>query len=371
MIPAMDLNAAVAARVDAVFADMERPQHPGAALLVVDHDKIIYRKSYGLADLETQRPITADTSFYLGSISKPFTALAIMLLAEDGRLNYDDRLSAFFPQLAAWSVEISVRHLLHHTSGLPDYLPFFKGDEFAARDMNGVTNEAVLDRAMNLAGPEFPVGTRFAYSGMGYVLLAMIVATVSCQSSAEFLKVRIFDPLGMKHTVAYDQSRPTRHKLAHGYLQEKNRFERWDYPMLTAGDGGLFSTLDDLFLWDQALNTERLVPKAALEQAFTSGTTKDGSPVDYRFGWYTNIFPIVSASEREQLRALGADLRYVAHGGGCVVYFNYIIRLLDTRRTILVLTNCGPITPVAELHRGGIPSPRIRAHQVAGILFVD
>lgn len=141
--------------------------------------------------------------------------------------------------------------------------------------------------------------------------------------------------------------------------------------MLTVGDGGLFSTVDDLFLWDQALNTERLLPKAALEQAFTSGTTNDGTPVDYGFGWYTNVFPLVSASEREQLRALGPDLRHVAHGGGCVAYFNYMIRLLDTRRTILVLTNCGPITPVSELHRGGIPSPRIRAHQVAGILFAD
>jgi CubicO group peptidase (beta-lactamase class C family) len=124
MIPAMDLNPTVAAQVDAVFADMERPQHPGPALLVVDHDEILFRKGYGLADLEMQRPITADTSFYLGSISKPFTALAIMLLAEDGRLSYDDRLSAFFPQLPAWSAEISVRHLLHHTSGLPEYLPF-------------------------------------------------------------------------------------------------------------------------------------------------------------------------------------------------------------------------------------------------------
>src|SRR5215831_11996291 len=106
--PRMDLSRAVAARVDAIFADMERPQHPGAALLVVDHDEIVYRKSYGLADLETQRPITGDTSFYLASISKPFTALAIMLLAEEGRLSYDDRLSAFFPQLPAWSAQISV-----------------------------------------------------------------------------------------------------------------------------------------------------------------------------------------------------------------------------------------------------------------------
>ena len=368
----MDLSSALVERVDAVFADMDRPQHPGAALLVVDHDEIVYRKCYGLADLETQRPITPDTSFYLGSISKPFAALAIMMLAEEGRLRYDDRLSVFFPQLPSWGAEISVRHLLHHTSGLPGYVQFFSssvGVHDWAREINGVTNEAVFERAMSLAGPEFPVGAQYAYSGMGYVLLAMIVATVSGRSCGDFLKARVFGPLGMKNTVAYDQSRPTRHKLAHGYFLENGRFERWDYPMLTVGDGGLFSTLDDLFLWDQALNTERLVPKAALELAFTSGKSNDGTPVDYGFGWYTSVSSFVTAAEREQLRAIGADPGYVAHGGGCVAYFNYMIRLLDTRRTILVLTNCGPLTPASELHRGGIPSPRIRAHQAAEILF--
>jgi CubicO group peptidase (beta-lactamase class C family) len=369
---AMDLSSALVDRVDAVFADMEKPQHPGAALLAIDHGEIVCRKCYGLADVETQRPVTPDSSFYLASISKPFVAMAIMMLVHEGRLRYDDRLPAFFPQLPSWGGEISVRHLLHHTSGLPGYVQFFSssaGIPEWTREINGVTNEAVLERAMNLAGPEFPAGAQYAYSGMGYVLLAMIVAAVSHQSCAGFLKARIFDPLGMKNTVAYDQSRPVRHRLAHGYLQGKDRFERWDYPMLTVGDGGLFSTLDDLFLWDQALNTERLVSKAALEQAFTSGKTNDGTPVDYGFGWYTNVSAFVTAAEREQLRSLGADLRYVAHGGGCVAYFNYIIRLLDTERTILVLTNCGPITPASELHRGGIPSPRIRAHQVAEILF--
>jgi CubicO group peptidase (beta-lactamase class C family) len=107
-----------------------------------------------------------------------------------------------------------------------------------------------------------------------------------------------------------------RHKLAHGYLKEEDQFERWDYPMLTAGDGGLFSTLDDLFHWDQALNAELLVPKA---KAFTSGTTDDGVPVGYGFGWITNVFPYCNAAEREQLLALGgAGLRHVAHGGSCV-----------------------------------------------------
>jgi CubicO group peptidase (beta-lactamase class C family) len=373
----MGLSSALAERVDTVFVDMDKPQHPGAALLVIDHGERFYSKCYGLADLETGRPITADSSFYLASISKQFTAMAIMMLAEQGKLTFDDRLLAYFPRFPSWGAEITLRHLLHHTSGLPDYGSFFNppsGEEMiVARDMMGVTNEDVLERAMDLAGLEFPAGTKYAYTGTGYVLLAMIAAIVSGQSFAEFLKAKVFDPLGMKHTVVYDPSRPARHKLAHAYWEEEGQFERWDYPLLNAGDGGLFSTLDDLFLWDQALNTERLVPKAALERSFTSGTTDDGMPVNYGFGWITNVIPYLSAVERKQLLGLGgASLRHVAHGGSCVAYYNYIIRFLDTQRTIVVLTNRGPIAPASE-PRGhpGIPGPRVRAHQVAEILFGD
>jgi CubicO group peptidase (beta-lactamase class C family) len=321
--------------------------------------------------LETQQSITADSSFYLASISKQFTAMAIMLLAEQGKLGYEDRLLAYFPQFPSWGAEIALRHLLHHTSGLPDYFHLFSSPsprspsgpivEFT-RDMTGITNEAVLKRVMDVPRPDFPSGSQYAYCNTGYVLLALIVAIVSSQSFAEFLKDNVFDPLGMKHTLVYDASRPVLHKLAHGYFEENGQFFRWGYPLLTAGDGGLFSTLDDLFLWDQALNTERLVPKAALEQAFTSGTANDGTPVGYGFGWITNVFvfPYLSDAEREQLFSLGgAGLRHVAHGGG-LFHYNYIIRFLDTQRTIIVLTN-----------HPSVPGPHIRAHQVAGILFSD
>jgi len=247
--------------------------------------------------------------------------------------------------------------MLHHTAGLGGYGRFFSSAETLAkwtRDLNGATNEAVLEGVMGLSGPDFPAGSQYAYCDTGYVLLAMIVAIVSGQSFADFLKANVFDPLGMKLTLVYDASRPVLHKLAQGYIdiEKTGQFQRWDYPLLTTGDGGLFSTLDDLFLWDQALNTERLVPKGALEQAFTSGTTNDGTLLGYGFGWYTNSFP---------------GLRHVAHGGMLVAYNNYIIRFLDSRRTIIVLTNRGPIEPV--LQPGGIRGPRPRAHQVAEILL--
>jgi CubicO group peptidase (beta-lactamase class C family) len=357
----MGLSPTLVEQVDAVFADMDKPQHPGAALLVTDHDEIVYSKGYGLADLETERPITADTSFYLASISKQFTAMAIMLLAERGKLSFDDHLFDYLRRFPAWGAEITLRHLLHHISGLPEYFHLFSSSERIpefTRAITGVTNEAVLERVVSGPGPDFPVGAQYAYSNTGYVLLALIVANVSGQSFADFLKANVFDPLGMKHTVVYDASRPARHRLAQGYIEEAGQFRRWDYPLLTAGDGGLFSTLDDLFLWDQALSTEQLVPKAALEQAFTSGTTNDGTSVDYGFGWFTNILPYLSAAERAQLLAFGGPgQRHVAHGGS-LCHYNYIIRCLDTRRTIILLTNYP-----------GVPGPRVRAHHVAEILF--
>jgi len=159
----MVLSPALVDRVDAVFADMDKSGHPGAVLLVIDHDEIVYREGYGLADLETQRPITADTSFYLASIAKQFTAMAIMLLAEQGKLSFDDHLLTYFPQFPSWGAEITLRHMLHHTSGLPDYFALFKppeADELNnARDMRASLTRTCssgrwrwLDRSFPLAG---------------------------------------------------------------------------------------------------------------------------------------------------------------------------------------------------------------------------
>jgi CubicO group peptidase (beta-lactamase class C family) len=345
----MSVDSGTSERIDAVFAEMSAPQHPGAALLVADGGEIVYQRGYGLADIETQQPIQSDTSFYLASLSKQFTAMAIMLLAEQGKLRYEDRLVTYFPQFPQWAAGITVRYLLQHTSGMPEYFPLFTphSDGTPVRefthDITNISNHTVLDRVIREAAPDFPVGERYAYCNTGYVLLALIVNAVSGQSFGDFLKANVFDPLGMKHTLVYTAARPIIHKLAQGYIREEDHFERWDYPLLTAGDGGMFSTLDDLFRWDRALNTERLVSKPTLAQAFTSGTTNDGTSIGYGFGWMTQVF---------------AGMRHVAHGGSLVAYNNYMIRFLDSPRTIIVLTN----------HQY-MPGPRVRAHEVAEIVF--
>jgi len=249
-----------------------------------------------------------------------------------------------------------VRHLIHHTSGLPAYFPLFSPNLEAktvpewTRDVQGITSLAAVQRVMQAHSLLSPVGEKYLYCTTGYVLLSLIVEAVSGQPYAAFLKNRIFDLLGMKHTLVYDDSHPAPHKLAQGYIEQPEefgygKFQRWEYPLLTAGDGGMFSTLDDLFLWDQALNTEKLVSAAALQQAFIAGATNNGTSTHYGFGRMTNVFE---------------GTRHVAHGGSLGAYNNYIIRFLDTQRTIIVLTNYP-----------GSPGPRIRAHQVADILFSD
>ncbi len=343
------IDPALSARVDAVFADLNGADQPGGVLLIIDQDQIVYSRGYGLANLETKTPNTPDSVFYLASLSKQFTAMAIMLLAERQQLRYDDPLLTYVPQFSAWGAEITLRHLLNHISGLPDYIALFTTQVYGenireyTREITGITNAAAVQRVLSEAGLKFPVGQQYQYSNTNYVLLALIVEAVSSQSFADFLRENIFDPLGMQHTFVYDTSRPEIPNLAQGYLLEEGRFERWDYPLLTAGDGGIFSTLNDLFRWDQALNSEHLVPKPTLERAFTSGTSNDGKPVGYGFGWMTAVFP---------------GLRHVAHGGSLCAYNNYLIRFLDSQRTIIVLTN----------HRWA-PGPRLRAHQVAEILF--
>lgn len=337
--------------IDAIFADMDVPAHPGAALMVIENGEVLYQRGYGLANLEANTPITSDSSFYLASVAKQFTAMAVMLLAEQGKLRYDDLLHQYFPQFPQWAAGITIRHLIHHTSGLPEYFPLFSSNVETksipewSRDIQGVTSMAVLQRVMQEQALLSPVGEKWEYCNSGYVLLALICTVLSGQPYAQFMRDRIFAPLGMAHTLVYDETHPTPHNLAQGYVEVDGTFQRWDYPLLTKGDGGIFSTLDDLYLWDQALHTEKLVSAAALQQAFTPGTTNDGASTHYAFGWMDNVYE---------------GKPHVAHGGSLGAYNNYIIRFLDAPRTVIVLTNYP-----------GSPGPRIRAHQVADILFTD
>jgi CubicO group peptidase (beta-lactamase class C family) len=302
-----------ATRIDALLRSLsERGQFSGS-ILVAEHGQIIYERGFGKADIKNDVAFTANTPVYLASLSKQFTAMAIMMLAERRRLSYSDPLSKYFRELPSYAATITIRNLLNHTSGIPDYVEL-------GLEHPGLTNSDVLSALIGQKALRFPPGDKFAYSNTNYVLLALIIEKVTAQPYKLFLQNKIFVPLGMKHTFVYDGSRPKTSR-AIGY----NRFgDTSDYDLLTYGEGGIFSTVADLFKWDQALYTEKLVTRATLNEAFTRGRLNDGSSISYGFGW------AIAEYKGETI---------YAHAGRYGGFNTYIKRFPQERATIIFLTN--------------------------------
>ncbi|HKH45230.1 MAG TPA: serine hydrolase domain-containing protein [Thermoanaerobaculia bacterium] len=259
----------VPAQLDLILKDYGRADAPGVSVLVALDGKVLYRKAFGLANLEERTPITTATNFRLASVTKQFTAAAVLLLAERGKLSLDDPLTRFFPGFARAAHGVKVRHLLGHTSGLLDYEELIP---------SGTTVPLKDKDVLDLVGKEdrlyFAPGSQFRYSNTGYTLLALIVEKVSGRPFAQFLEKNIFDPLGMAGTVAYEEGISTVARRAYGYSERDGerdgRFERTDQSLTSSvlGDGGIYSSVEDLWRWDQALYGTRLLPAETLAMAF-------------------------------------------------------------------------------------------------------
>lgn len=311
--------------VDRIFADYQGPHVPGAAVMVVKDGRVVLRKTYGMADLEAKERVRPNTNFRLASVSKQFTAMAILLLVEEGKLTLDTSLRAVFPDFPAYADGITFRHLLRHTSGLLAYESLLH-DTVTVQ----VTDRDVLDMMRGADSTYFAPGTAYRYSNSGYAVLAMAVEKLGGRPYAAFLKERIFEPLGMESTVAYQRGISTVPHRAYGYRIEGNRVTRADQSRTSAvlGDGGIYSSLEDLYRWDQALYTEALVPRGVIEQAFTPGRET------YGYGW----------------RIDAVDGRRRVHHTGSTRGFRTVIqRFPDDRLTVVVLTNRdGPeVAPMA------------------------
>lgn len=308
------------APIDSMLAEYARPGHPGAVVLVVNGDEVMM-KSYGLAEVETARPVTPGTNFRLASLSKQFTATAIMLLVADGKLRYDDPLAAVLPGLPTWTSRVTVRQLLHHTSGLPDYETFVPDTQTAQ------VHDADVPRLIAQAsGPKFAAGTKYDYSNTGYALLALIVERASGKRFADFLRDRIFTPLGMTTTVAHEEGRSTVAERAFGYTLTDSGIRRTDQSNTSAvlGDGGVYTNVTELLKWERALSSHTLVSRAEQELAWTAGTLVGGGSAEYGFGWFVN-------DDRGQKR--------LRHHGESRGFTNAILRYPERRLTVVVLTN--------------------------------
>ena len=303
--------------VDALMRDYSGDV-PGASVLVLRDGEPLLQRSYGLADLEAHVAATPRTNYRLASVTKQFTAAAILLLAEDGKLSLDDPLRKWLPSLPAATDPITLRQVLSHTSGLVDYEDVMAPD--ATEQVHDIDVLHLLETQDRLY---FAPGTDYRYSNSGYALLALVVRKASGKDFATFLRERIFQPLGMAHTVAYEEGISTVADRAYGYSLVDGRWTRTDQSSTSAvlGDGGIYSSIDDLAKWDAALYDDRLLGTASRKLAFTAHT-KTGEPdVDgYGYGW----------------RIHGEVLW---HSGETMGFRNVIVRWPQRHFTVVVLSN--------------------------------
>ncbi len=286
------------AAIDSIFARYAHPNTPGCAIGVYREGRIVYSHGYGMADLNQAAAITPQTVFYIGSTSKQFTAFAIALLAERGVISVDDPVRKYIPELPSYADRVTVRELVHHTSGIRDYLNLWgvSGRTFA----DEIPEELALDILARQRALEFEPGSRWAYSNSGYFLLSLVVKRASGRSLREFARTEMFEPLGMGHTHFHDDNGMVVPGRAEGYQPNGGGgFQIVRSSFALVGDGGVLTTIDDLARWDANSYANRLGSKGQqlIEQLRTPGRLSDGTALDYGFGLFSGSYRGLSTIE--------------------------------------------------------------------------
>ena len=322
--------------VDAyVQAEMQKRHIPGLALLVIRDGQPIKQQGYGLANVELQVPVKPESIFQSGSVGKQFTATAVMMLVEEGKISLDDPLTKYFPEApSAWK-NVKVCHLLSHTGGFTDY-----PDKF---DFRRDYTEDDLLKIVEALPLSFPPGSKWAYSNLGYLTLGILIHRVTGQFYGDFLHDRIFQPLGMQTRIISEAdiipNRAAGYRLVKGELKN----QEWVSPTLnTTADGALYFNILDLAKWDATLYTEKLLRRTSLDQMWTPVKLNDGKPNSdhYGFAWFIND---------------ASGHRVIEHSGAWQGFTTNISRYVDDKLTVVVFTNL----------EGG--NPASIAHHVAGL----
>jgi len=328
--------------VDKLLSQWDKKDTPGCALAVVKDGRVIYKKGYGLANLELNIPITPQSVFYIGSVSKQFVSTSIALLADDGKLSLDDDIRKFVPELPDYGTLITVRHLIHHTSGLRDYLTLLgiAGIDYGTYHEDDVVELIARQKELN-----FAPGEEYLYSNSGYFILAVIVERASGKSLREFAEQNIFKPLGMKNSHFHDDYRMLIKNRASGYFPAaKGKFRNFISTFDCVGSGGLFTSVEDLFLWDQNFYHHKVGGKDLIDLMQTKGKLNSGEELSYAF-------------------ALGIGkykgLKTVGHGGALGGYRSVLIRFPEQNFSVICLSNLSSFNPsrvgqrVADIYLAG------------------
>jgi len=329
-------------KMDDIFNSYNKPHLPGAAVMIIKNGEIIFEKGYGLANIESEAAIDRFTNFRLASVTKQFTAMSVLLLIERGKLNYNTTLTEIFPGYPGYGSKINIKHLLQHTSGLVDYEDMI--DDTVTVQLK---DNDVLNLMMKTDSTYFQPGSQFRYSNTGYALLSLIVERISLKPFRDFLYENIFNPLGMENTIAYEKNINEVRNRAYGYTISNSGVELTDQSVTSAvlGDGGIYSSLNDLYKWDQALYTNKIISEKYRAESWTPGVTSAGDEFSYGYGWHL---------ERRY------NTKVVYHTGSTRGFRNIIYRIPEKRFSIIILTN---------RNSGSESSTLEMAHQIADIYF--
>jgi CubicO group peptidase (beta-lactamase class C family) len=317
----------ISAEVDRYIKDEMRKQHiPGLSLAVIKAGQIILAKGYGFANVEHQVPVKLETIFQSGSVGKQFTATAVMILVEEGKIKLDESISKYLKNTPKGWQGITVRHLLTHTAGMIIY-PYQLGLR------NDYTEDELLNHAASIP-LTFQPGEKWSYSNLGYFVLGIMISKVTGMFYGDFIQERIFKPLGMNTARVINEADIIPNRAA-GYRLEKGELknQEWVSPTLNStADGALYLTVLDMAKWDAALYGEKLLKRSSLDQMWTPVKLNDGKTYPYGFGWFMDEVK---------------GHRLIHHGGGWQGFTSLIWRYVDDKLTIVVFTNLLPASPGA------------------------
>jgi CubicO group peptidase (beta-lactamase class C family) len=317
------------AAIDAIFKEWNKTTTPGCGLGIIKDGKLVLAKGYGMANLEYDIPNSANSVFRIGSTSKQFAAACVVLLAEQGKLSLEDNLKSFFPDFPAYAEKITVRHLLNHTSGIRDYLmlSYLKG----MRNDDYYEDSEIMKWLVNQQDLNFTPGEEFLYSNSGYWLLGQIVNKVAGMNMADYAEKEIFEPLGMQHTHFHNDHTRIVKQRASGYMP--NRKGGFSISMTTLGmigDGGIFTSINDIKKWDDAFYQSKTLSPAFWKEMTNQGVLNNGEVLNYASGLTISTYK---------------GLKTISHGGAFVGFRAELLRFPEQKFTVAIFTNRGDANP--------------------------
>ena len=330
--------------IDPIFQEWTKGEVPGGALAIVKGGEIIYKQGYGLADMEHGLPIEPSSVFYIGSVSKQFVTFCILLLEEQGKVSLDDSIQTYLPDFPTYGHTLTLRHFIHHTSGVRDFLTLMdlKGRNY----LDHMEVSEVYELIKRQKELNFVPGDQYLYSNSCYFMLALIVKKASGMSIREFAQKEIFDPLGMDHTQFYDDNRNFVYNKAFSYQASAKGFDNLIMRFDLVGSGGIYSTVEDLFLWDQNFyaNTLGKGTQALIDKMHEEGLLNSGKSSGYAFALNNGTYK---------------GLRTVSHSGALAGYRAQLLRFPDQEFSVIILSN----------RNDG--DPTLKAYQVADVFLKD